>query len=213
MTDVSDRIRRLRKAKGLNQAALAQAIHVSQGTVSRWESGIVPEGENLTKLSQFFGKSVEEIIGLKAVNIEFTLKVVGIVEAGVFRESVEFDSDDAYEVAIPTPTRVDPSKAFGLEVHGDSMNQLYPDGSILVCVRLHDMPRDLRDKDRVIVYRRDGGKIEATCKELRMENGTPWLWPRSDDPKYQTPIRADADNDGIEIEIHAVVIGAYIENP
>ena len=211
MSEIAERLRKLRKARGLNQSQLADALGVSQGTVSRWETSVTPDGEHLADLAKFYAKTVEELLGLKPVAIDNRLSIVGVVEAGVFRETVVFDADNQYEVAIPAPRNLPTAHAFGLEVRGPSMNLLYPEGTVLVCVKLPDMSRDLRDGDHVIVYRRDGDMVEATCKELRMVNGGPWLWPRSSDPNHQAPIQADHDEHGAEIEIHAVVIGAYTD--
>lgn len=206
--DLSDHIRRLREARGMNQSQLAATAGVSQATVSRWEKGASPTGEHIQTLARIFNKSVDELCGLQPIALGLQLRIVGCVEAGVFRESNEFPEDDIYDISIPTPRNPPKGKAFGLEVRGTSMNQFYTEDSVLVCVRLAEMERDLRDGDHVIVYRKDGDRYEATCKELRMVDGKPWLWPRSTDPQHQAPIQI---NDGDEIEIHAVVIGAYLD--
>ena len=45
-----------RKAKGLTQAQLADAMGVDQAVISRWESGKVsPNAENLAKLKELLG--------------------------------------------------------------------------------------------------------------------------------------------------------------
>ncbi len=210
-TDFGNRLIAYRKARGLNQNDVAKAVGVAQGTVSRWETDVIPEGKNLRDLAEFFSKSVEELLGLKPVSVDSRLLIVGAVGAGIFRETLDFDAADQYEVAIPAPRNPTRANSFGLEVRGPSMNLHYPEGTILVCVQINDMSRDLRDGDHVIVYRRYGHQLEATCKELRMSNGSPWLWPRSSDPQYQAPIQADSDHENAEIEIHAVVIGAYLD--
>lgn len=206
--DLSRRLRRLREARGMNQKALADAAHVSQATVSRWEKGSSPTGEHIQTLAKIFDKSVDELCGLTPVRMGIPLRVVGCVEAGKWRETNAFPQDDVYQVAIPETRKSYGGKSFGLEVHGSSMDLFYPEHSILVCVRLIDLDRDLRDGDHVIVYRKDGDTYEATCKELRQAGDSYWLWPRSNHPEHQTPIpMAETD----DIEIHAVVIGAYLD--
>ncbi len=53
----------LRKAKGLSQADLAEALKVSRQTISKWETGVtVPTTENLTYLSRVLGVSMDELV-------------------------------------------------------------------------------------------------------------------------------------------------------
>lgn len=50
----------LRKEKGLSQMEVAEELHVSRQSVSKWETGIsVPSTDNLICLSQLFGVPVE----------------------------------------------------------------------------------------------------------------------------------------------------------
>ena len=54
----------LRRARGLSQQDLAEALEVSRQAVSRWEVGAsTPSTENLLALSKLFGVSVDELIG------------------------------------------------------------------------------------------------------------------------------------------------------
>lgn len=136
--------------------------------------------------------------------------VVGSVEAGAFREAVEWDQSLWFSVDIPVPDRFR-GKAKALQIRGASMNADYPEGSIAVWVDTLDF-RPARPGDDVVVYShgRDGG-IEATLKELRADDsGRRWLWPRSHDPLHQTPIDVASPPPGVrEIEIKGIVIGCY----
>jgi phage repressor protein C with HTH and peptisase S24 domain len=135
--------------------------------------------------------------------------VAGHVQAGDFREAVEWDRSLWYPVDVPVPNRFR-GKAKALEVRGNSMNLIYPPGSIAIWVDLLDF-RPPRDSDKVVVYaHRSDGTIEATVKELRVDGTNRWLWPRSDDPLHQSPINAaDPNHDFSHIEIKGIVIGSY----
>lgn len=138
-----------------------------------------------------------------------TTFVVGHVEAGAFREAIEWDRSLWYSVDVPVPDRFR-RVAKALEVRGPSMNLEYKPGAIVIWVPMLDA-RPPRDGDHVIVYayRRDDG-IEATVKELRVTNGRRWLWPRSDDPAHQQPVDLENPGDDIQsIEIVGLVIGDY----
>ena len=54
-------VKHLRLASGLKQELFAELVGVSQGTVSRWENGAEPKGEQLVKLAQHAGRSVHEL--------------------------------------------------------------------------------------------------------------------------------------------------------
>lgn len=57
-----NRIRELRKAQGMTQAALADAMGVSRNTINSIEVGrYVPSLPLALRLARFFGKPVEEV--------------------------------------------------------------------------------------------------------------------------------------------------------
>ena len=59
-------LQRIRKEKGVSQQELADALGVTQGTISAWESGRWnPTVENLRAAAQFLGVSIDELIGGK----------------------------------------------------------------------------------------------------------------------------------------------------
>lgn len=136
--------------------------------------------------------------------------VVGSVEAGTFREAVEWDPSLWFSVDIPVPERFR-GKAKALQVRGSSMNVDYPEGSIAVWVDVLDF-RPPRPGDDVLVYAHghDGG-IEASLKELKVDDqGRRWLWPRSFDPLHQAPIDIAAPPENVRtIEVQGIVIGCY----
>lgn len=59
-----NRLKELRKQKGLKQKDLAGFIGVSQSTLSEWESEKYQiDNDNLFKLADFFGVSVDYLLG------------------------------------------------------------------------------------------------------------------------------------------------------
>lgn len=64
MTTLADRIRQLRKKKGISQSELAEVIGVKNNTVSTWERGTrKPDFEALNLLSDYFEVSFEYLLG------------------------------------------------------------------------------------------------------------------------------------------------------
>lgn len=100
--ELGEKIRTLRKARGLSQGELGNSIGVSRQSVSKWElEEAVPDAENIMKLCKLFEISADELMGLapaaepsmyvkpvmpawKKRQIQgIVLLVVGIVIAGV----------------------------------------------------------------------------------------------------------------------------------
>ena len=52
------------ESNGLNQTKLAEAIGVNQSQISRYLQGIIPNTETIVKICDFFGCSIDYIIGL-----------------------------------------------------------------------------------------------------------------------------------------------------
>ena len=94
MNSIGQIIKGLRKRNGLTQSKLAEIIHVSDKTISKWELGLsVPESDILVKLSVYFNVSVEDLIkGNKKILITKDIKkkriMVGILICLIFILSI-----------------------------------------------------------------------------------------------------------------------------
>lgn len=61
----SERLKRLRMEKGITQKELADRLHISRSTIAGYESlGKEPDGEKLCALADFFGVSVDYLLGV-----------------------------------------------------------------------------------------------------------------------------------------------------
>ena len=64
MAKIADRIKQLRRKKGVSQSQLAEAIGVKNNTVSTWERGTrKPDFDALQLLSNYFEVSFEYLLG------------------------------------------------------------------------------------------------------------------------------------------------------
>ncbi len=60
----AQKIRELRMARGLSEAALDEIFDLMRGTVSNWEHGYaVPEEELLEDIASYFGIGISELAG------------------------------------------------------------------------------------------------------------------------------------------------------
>lgn len=148
------------------------------------------------------------------------LLVNAAVEAGVWREHVEWGPEDWFEIAVEPSSR--DSEDFGFIVRGRSMDKVLPPGTILRCADPITSGVTFRDEDYVIVERERGGFVELTCKKLCMRPDGAWeLRAESHSSEFDDPIfigrpldgpdrdQFDAMDEG-EIRIKAVVIDAYL---
>lgn len=63
--ELKENLAALRKEKGLSQNELAEEMHVSRQTISKWEVGSVqPSADNLIWLSKFYQVSLDELVGI-----------------------------------------------------------------------------------------------------------------------------------------------------
>ena len=198
-----------------NQAKLSEAIGVKQATVSRWLSGkSEPTIEPVRKLARIAGVTVDEFLNGNIVLTHSPITYLTVrkhVAAGQWRPVEDPDASDFEPFSVPVVLDHPYNNVFAVRVLGDSMDQEYQPGSVLICVPLLDWGRDLKPGDHVIVERRDGADVEYTCKELwRALDGVMWLRPKSDNPEHAA-IRVDSEPNGVEVTITAVVEGAIIK--
>lgn len=88
-----ERLKQLRKEKGLTQVTLAETLGVSKGTVAMWETGKrMPGFDMLTRLSELFDKRVDYIIGISEDHRSATLTEEEVAQLGEW--AVEEDYED-----------------------------------------------------------------------------------------------------------------------
>ena len=73
MTAFNDRLKALRKQKGLSQRALAEKLKMSKSAVSMYESGFrEPDHETTEKIADFFNVDVDYLLGRSNVTLRYT---------------------------------------------------------------------------------------------------------------------------------------------
>lgn len=205
-----DRMAALRKSKGLTQAGLAEAIGVEQPTIQRWEAGKrEPSFEQLFQLAHALGVEPGALIDpTVAVPVGPRLHIKGEVAAGVWREAFELPTIEWQTFTGRADVSADVEHRFGLRVVGDSMDVIYPPGTIIECVSLFGRAEAVPGKRVVVVRTNQNHECEATVKELVDKDGELWLVPRSNNPAH-TPFKLTEPEPGIiEQRIAAVVVAS-----
>lgn len=213
---MAEKIKQLRTSLGLRQVEFAERVDVDQSIVSKWERGLQePNAERTVRLAELAGQTVGEWLGLRPMTSRDahtrTYKIVGELRAGDWKEAIEFAPDEQHDVAIPMAPGMPDIPLQGYIVRGNSMNQIYPDGTLVFVAATIANRIQPRSGQKVLVQRRNAdGLYEATLKELVIEqDGTPWLWPRSTAPEHQAPI-AWRSTDTEEVTVTGVVMASFI---
>jgi repressor LexA len=217
------RVREWRKKRGLTLEQLSEASDISVSNISRLERGLIPYNEEtLGKLARALGCAPGDLLpGDTSLNDPLPLSrvpVIGYVQAGKWREAMEWGVDERYSVPVPADPDHPKARRFGLEVRGTSMNRVFPEGTVVICIPTGDYNHGIGDGNFVVVQQRDRqtNEMEATVKQLQIDaRGRAWLWPRSDDPEHQQPIELPRNHHehahhagGAEIAVVAVVTKA-----
>lgn len=88
---IGNNIKRIRQNKGVTQEQLGDSIGVSGQAVSKWENGsALPDIQVLPKLADYFGISIDELMGYKLNALTYKEQFVkfmlgnGILQIGEF---------------------------------------------------------------------------------------------------------------------------------
>lgn len=192
-----NRIAEIRKAAGLSQSGLAELIGDSTHwvTISNIERGKQAlTFEWMKRIAAALKVSPQDLIAAPVAGEP--VEIVGNVQAGAWRDPG--DTIDAGRVIVPALDRWRNTRKMACRVVGNSMNEIYPDGSIVVWVPVSGDDAPLQAGRRYIVERRRGDLRETTLKEYRVGgDGRQWLVPRTTDPAEQTPIAVDDGPDDV----------------
>lgn len=149
------RLKEIRKARGIGQEALADAIGVSTASLSRIERGIQNfNRDQLAKLAETLGVDPSDLFA-RARNVP----VVAYVGAGSEVYSIDDHEKGGSLEEVPAPPGAGPS-AVGVIVRGDSMYPAYREGDVLIYDE-HRPPADLLQRECVVELE-DGRQMVKT---------------------------------------------------
>ena len=218
MESAGERLKQARKKAGYTSAQMAaEAMGISPATYAQHENGLrgypAAKAERYAKFFRvspewlLYGRSKPEA---EAAALGPQLFVKGSVAAGVWLEAWEVPEDEWERFTGRSDVGAPLSRRFGLRVVGNSMDLVYPPGTVVECVS-YDGSAPVPSGKRVVVVRTKlDGTVEATVKELvRDDEGAEWLVPRSSNPSFQA-FRGDRpDEPDIEkIEIVGVIVAS-----
>lgn len=207
-----DNLRAIRKQRGLTQRRLAELLDVEQPTIGRYEGGRAPTLTQAQEIADVLGVSLAELVSDgEALAAGPRLRLKGEVAGGVWKDAVEWPQNEWLEYTGRSDVAADARHRFGLRVVGESMNEIYPHGTILDCVSIFGQAEIVPGKRVIVVRKRIDGEFEATVKEYHVDaEGVAWLRPRSSHPDFQRWMRIDEDDPEIEETVVTAIVVAAI---
>lgn len=171
------------------------------------------KADDLQKIADALGVPLQSLIGShREVSADQGMVVMGKVAAGVYKD-VSIDDQDEYgkpRIAVARDLRFPNVRQYALEVEGDSMNELFPNGGVVICVDYADSGVQLRNGMCVHVERHiiDGQLIENTLKEVVvLGKGKFSLIPRSTNPSHKPISLSGGETDSVVVK--GIVIGKW----
>lgn len=207
MATYSERIRELRKMRGMSQQTLAELLDLNKVTVSQYERGIRrPNIDIVTAMCDIFNVSSDYLLGeddvtirlvnsdgIKKLDSKQRVPVLGRVAAGIPIDAIE-DIIDWEEI-----TEDAPGEYFGLRIKGNSMSPRISENDIVIVHAQSDA-----DSGDIVIVQINGDT--ATCKKLVKHKGGISLI--SFNPAYEPMVYT---NEQIE-SLPVTIIGKVVEN-
>ena len=166
--------------KGITNVKLAELLNVDRTTVQNWLKGGQPRDYYIEKMCEIFGVSIDWLTGYPQSNAEilsdniYMIPVFKSVSAGLVTYADE--NVACYRPAeITNPLEV--RHFFYCYVHGDSMEPVIPDGSIIL---VHKQNIVENGEVAVVILGDDNALVK------RVVYGNDWVELRSENPNYKS---------------------------
>jgi repressor LexA len=169
-----NKIKELRKEKGLTLDKLSQITNIAPNTLNQYELGKrEPSFEIVKLLADTFNVSIDYMLGRTEENTQekkssTKIPVLGTIPAGIPVEAVE-EVVDYEEISEDMATR---GEFFALKVKGDSMSPLINDGDVVIIKKQDDA-----ESGKICVVMING--FDATLKEIKKEENGLWVLPKN----------------------------------
>ena len=160
MMTLGEKIASLRKAKGMTQEQLAEQCSVSAQAVSKWENDLTaPDISLLPRLSQLFGVSIDELLGVQRAEVVAVNKETVDLSKMTLKVRIIDGDGDKLNFNLPLSVAEPFLKSGKLSVGGDKENRLSALGGIDFS-QIMSMVRDGAVGKLVEIESGDGDKVE-----------------------------------------------------
>lgn len=202
---------------GKSNVGLAKALGIDASGVSRMLKGerrlqlheVEKAAAYLGIKPPHYGEVLKDGAVAPARNMTHVVALTKIAAGGVWREvGVKVRYEEVAIPLIPEPSLAGLTQ-YATRIDGTDFNKILRPGDYAIFVPYADIRKAPVDGDIVEVERRRGDMVETTVRRVRVHAGEVELWPESDDPAWQKPLRG---SDG-EIEITGYYVGLFRPSP
>ena len=198
---IADNIKRLRLKRDWTQEHLADLVGVTRSTVTQWETGwSQPRMGAVEKLAAAFGVSVADMVDdgqrelprgaiLPRKSKAAYAPLLGRVHAG---DPQDPDVVDGPMVELPESIAEAHPRAYFLEVEGDCMDRVYPEG----CLILVDPDREPQNGS-IAAVSIDGA--DYVMRRLLRTSNTMVLAPEAFNPEHEDIVITAASGKTVEL--------------
>jgi hypothetical protein len=125
------------------------------------------------------------------------------------------------ELPLPVDDSARQAGAYAALVKRPGAEEIYPAGSVLLCVPMARYAGSISKGRRLVIERFQEARLEVTVREVLADaDGRLWLSQRSTEPRLQGTVKIPAEmgaklwqSAGERYAIASVVIGAFIPEP
>ena len=194
---MKERLKELRRGKGITQIQLAQLLNIRQSSISAWENGTAnPDFENQRRLADLYGITIDDLLG-RVPDVErakgIKIPVLGRVQAGIPIDAIEEILD--YEEITDAMARQ--GEHFGLVVRGDSMFPKIVEDDVVIVRKQDDC-----DNGDIAVVLVNGN--EATVKKIKKTPAGVTLIPLN--PAYEMINYSTAEIESLPVRVVGKVV-------
>lgn len=199
---IGSKIKEFRTKKNIGQEELAEFLHTTSQTISRYELGQRKTGNDiLFDLAEYFNVSINDffppttfdngyIIDINDDTVQ--IPVLGVIKAGI---PIEAQEEILEYVEIPKKWTLGGKKFYGLMISGDSMFPKYQEGDIVIFEQNEDKEL-FNGKDCAVMINGN----DATFKKVMLNDRGITLIPYNT-AKYEMMMFSNEDIESLPIKI------------
>ena len=185
--------------RGKSPNAVAKELKISSGSVTNWKNGTIPNNSALLKLANYFGVSVDYLLGKEdtipsdttgfAVEDMLNLRRVPIYETVSAGLGATADDQPTDYIPLCFDSAYEADNTICIRVKGDSMAPIINNGDIV-----HVLKQDVVERGMMAVVLVDD---EGFVKYL--DYGTGWIELVSQNQMYRTMRFEGADTERVRV--------------